>query len=235
MGFEALARFEADDGSIQGPADFWPAFSDAESLRLLGGRMLDLVLADLSACQKAGLPMRPVGLNVTGSEIASPGFAQKMLARIDAADLHPSLLDIELTETAILGDHPTKVRASLAMLRAAGMTVSLDDFGTGFSSLSYLLDWDVDCIKIDRSFVGDFAEKSRSTRIVRSIIEMARGLDLSVVAEGVETSAQAEHLTSIGCPLAQGYLFGGAVPAVTAMGIPAIVKALQSVREEKIC
>ena len=213
VGFEALARLRAPDGTITGPGGFAPALADRDSVRLLGARMLDLVLADLVASRAAGAAPLPVSINVTGPEISRSGFAEAILARLAASGLPPALLEIEITETALLGDHPAKVRAELGLLRAAGLSVALDDFGTGYSSLSHLLDWDVDCIKIDRSFIGDFAEGARSTRIVRSILDLARGLDLRVVAEGVETEAQARHLAALGCPFAQGYLFGRAAPA----------------------
>ena len=213
VGFEALVRLRAPDGSVTGPSAFAQALADRDSVRLLGARMLDLVLADLVAHRAAGARPLPVSINVTGPEISRPGFAETILARLAAAGLPPTLIEIEITETALLGDHPARVRAALGLLRSAGLSVALDDFGTGYSSLSHLLDWDVDCIKIDRSFVGDFAEGARSTRIVRSILDLARGLDLRVVAEGVETQVQARHLAALGCPFAQGYLFGRAAPA----------------------
>lgn len=223
VGFEALARLRAPDGTVTGPGGFAAALADRDSVRLLGARMLDLVLADLVASRAAGAAPLPVSINVTGPEISRSGFAEAILNRLAAAGLPPALLEIEITETALLGDHPATVRASLGLLRAAGLSVALDDFGTGFSSLSHLLDWDVDCIKIDRSFIGDFAEGARSTRIVRSILDLARGLDLRVVAEGVETEAQARHLAALGCPFAQGYLFGRAAPARdTLLALPRI-------------
>ena len=212
VGFEALVRLVHDDGRIRGPADFWAALSDQESARLLGSRMLDLVLGDIVGCRAAGLPLHPVAINVSGPEMSSPNFGQSVLAKVQAADVNTAQIQMEITETALLGDHPAKLKASLVALRAAGISVALDDFGTGYSSLSYLLDWDVDCIKIDKSFVGGLGQSARSTNIVRCIVDLARGLQLDVVAEGVETAEQAAFLRSIGCRLAQGYLFGRAVP-----------------------
>ncbi len=212
VGFEALVRLVDHDGRLRGPADFWAAFSDQESVRLLGGRMLDLVLGDIAGCRAAGLTLYPVAINVSGPEMSNPNFGETVLAKVQAANVSTTQIQMEVTETALLGDHPAKLKASLVTLRAAGISVALDDFGTGYSSLSYLLDWDVDCIKIDRSFIGGLGQSARSTNIVRCIVDLARGLQLDVVAEGVETAEQAAFLRSIGCRHAQGYLFGRAVP-----------------------
>ncbi len=220
VGFEALVRLVADDGRVRGPADFWAALSDQESARLLGSRMLDLVLGDMVACRAAGLPLHPVAINVSGPEMTSPTFGQTVLAKVHAAEVSTAHIQMEITETALLGDHPAKLKAALAALRSAGISVALDDFGTGYSSLSYLLDWDVDCIKIDKSFVGGLGQSARSTNIVRCIVDMARGLQLDVVAEGVETAEQAAFLRSIGCRLAQGFLFGRAVPPEASIRSP---------------
>ena len=220
VGFEALVRVAEEDGRIRGPADFWAALSDQESARLLGSRMLDLVLGDVVASRAAGLPLYPVAINVSGPEMSSPDFGKTVLAKVRAAAVSSSLIQMEITETALLGDHPAKLKASLGALRAAGIYVALDDFGTGYSSLSYLLDWDVDCIKIDRSFIGGLGQSPRSNNIVGCIVDLARGLHLDVVAEGVESAEQAAFLRSIGCRLAQGFLFGRAVPPEASIRSP---------------
>ncbi len=211
-GFEALARLRGEGGVIRPPSDFWAALSDQESARLLGNRMFDLVLADLAACRATGRRVFPVAINVSGPELGLPGFAASVLTRMDRFGIEGKLIEVEVTETALLSDHPARLRAAIMELRRSGLSVALDDFGTGYSSLSHLLDWEVDCVKIDRSFVSGLGTSERSTRIVRSIMDLARGLKIRVVAEGVETTEQATFLKRIRCPLAQGYLFGRALP-----------------------
>jgi EAL domain-containing protein (putative c-di-GMP-specific phosphodiesterase class I) len=121
------------------------------------------------------------------------------------------MLAVEVTESAILTD-PAAAAVHLAELAEMGVQVALDDFGTGFSSLSHLLALPLHIIKVDRSFVAGIVDDVRAREVVRAIISMSENLGVRVVAEGVETEAQADMLRSLGCPLAQGYLFGRPMP-----------------------
>jgi EAL domain-containing protein (putative c-di-GMP-specific phosphodiesterase class I) len=123
-----------------------------------------------------------------------------------------SRLDVELTETALVGDTDAARRVTLA-LKQAGFTVTLDDFGTGYSSLSYLAELAFDKIKIDRSFIRTLQDRPHSAQIVGAVIGLSRSLGVQTVAEGIETEADAQRLLAMGCTLGQGYWFGRPAPA----------------------
>ncbi|MBC7172750.1 MAG: EAL domain-containing protein, partial [Polyangiaceae bacterium] len=130
---------------------------------------------------------------------------------VDAAALSPASFELELTETAVLAD-PERARATMTALRACGFSVALDDFGTGFSCLTHLRDLPIDRVKIDRSFVAAVREDATARAIVGAVVSLAHTLGLEVVAEGVETEAQADMLLAFGCDLAQGYLYSPPLP-----------------------
>jgi EAL domain-containing protein (putative c-di-GMP-specific phosphodiesterase class I) len=152
-----------------------------------------------------------VHVNFSGRQLSEGNAVAGILAVVDRCGLPPGAVHIELTETSVLKQGDT-VDATLAALRAAGLQLHLDDFGTGYSSISYLHRWRFDGIKIDRSFVSSIAEQPQRN-IVAAIIQLARGLNMHVIAEGVETEEQAQILRDLGCPYAQGYLFAAALPA----------------------
>jgi EAL domain-containing protein (putative c-di-GMP-specific phosphodiesterase class I) len=130
-------------------------------------------------------------------------------------EVDPSLLEIEVTESAVIADAEAGVVA-LEELRDLGVRISLDDFGTGYSSLSYLRSLPISSVKIDRSFSNSLGDDGRDTELVASIVSMAQVLGLSVIAEGVETEEQAELLREIGCDELQGFLFGEPMPSANA-------------------
>jgi EAL domain-containing protein (putative c-di-GMP-specific phosphodiesterase class I) len=133
--------------------------------------------------------------------------AERILRYAEEADLAPSRIQIELTETAIIDD-VERAAHNLQVLRQAGMSVALDDFGTGYSSLTYLNQFAIDCIKIDKSFVDNVAVDRQSAIIVASLTRLASQLGMDVVAEGVETEPQRDVLTAAGCGALQGFIFG---------------------------
>ncbi len=170
---------------------------------------------------RAGVPLHRidrVAVNLTARELANPNFAARLAIALDSAGLRGGDLSIEVTEHVLMQTSHSAV-ASLAGLRAIGVQVGLDDFGTGFSALSYLQDFPLDFLKIDRSFVGRIAGDERSSSIVASIIALAHALDLSVVAEGVETAEQVAQLRGYGCDRAQGYFFSPPIPSRDFVGI----------------
>jgi EAL domain-containing protein (putative c-di-GMP-specific phosphodiesterase class I) len=127
-----------------------------------------------------------------------------VLAALDGAALPGRALTVELTETALMTD-PTIAQRHLRSLREAGVRIAIDDFGTGYSSLSYLGRFPVDQLKIDRSFVANMRKSGKDRAVVRAVIDLARALDLQVVAEGIEDAAQLRELARMGCHLGQGY------------------------------
>ncbi|HEY0697011.1 MAG TPA: EAL domain-containing protein, partial [Micromonospora sp.] len=152
-----------------------------------------------------------VSVNVSASQLSAPGFVAGIRSALAAANVPPSLVMLEITESLLLADGD-QVFAELTELRAAGLRVAIDDFGTGFSSLSYLQQIPVDVLKIDRSFVTNLATSPRQRALVEAILRMATTLGLEVIAEGVETVPARSLLVDLGCPTGQGYLFSRPLP-----------------------
>ncbi len=159
-----------------------------------------------------------MSVNLSARQFLRQNVAERILRYAEEADLSPSRIQIELTETAIIDD-VERAQHNLKVLREAGMRVALDDFGTGYSSLTYLNQFAIDCIKIDKSFVDNVAHDKQSAIIVASVTRLASSLGMGVVAEGVETDEQRHVLTAAGCGALQGYAFGRPMP-------PREVKAL---------
>jgi EAL domain-containing protein (putative c-di-GMP-specific phosphodiesterase class I) len=161
----------------------------------------------------AGTPCR-VAVNIAATHFADGRLLQDLREALDAAAIEPRMLIIELTESMLMGSADGVLR-SLAQLRSLGVAISLDDFGTGWSSLAYLKRMPIDELKIDRSFVAGLPDDAGDAAIVRSVITLASSLGLRVVAEGVETQAQADWLAESGCALLQGWLFSKALDEPT--------------------
>jgi EAL domain-containing protein (putative c-di-GMP-specific phosphodiesterase class I) len=159
---------------------------------------------------------------VSPRHFRAPDFASRLLDLLDAAQVAPSRLRIEITEVALLDDAP-RTSESLNMLREHGVLAQLDDFGTGFSALSYLHRFPIASLKIDRSFVSglDGDVRTESVAVIRAIVALANSLSIEIIAEGVETQRQRERLHDLGCMYAQGYLFGRPAPPVVAIVPPA--------------
>lgn len=215
-GFEALVRILPPDGRVLGPGQFWAALQEEETARLLGQHMLRAVCADLRRWREAGLAPVRAGLNVSEADFIGGGLAQNVMAQLALLDLPPSALTIEVTETVLLSEAAPAVIGALSRLHAGGIAISLDDFGTGHASLAHLRDFPIQELKIDQSFVARLEEDARNGRIIGSIVELAHGLGLRVVAEGVETAAQHAALQRLGCDEGQGFLYGRPMPAARA-------------------
>ena len=142
---------------------------------------------------------------------------QVIVGALAASGLHPTRLEIEITETVLLQDKETTL-AVLHQLRALGIRIAMDDFGTGYSSLTYLQCFPFDKIKIDRSFVKDITENAGSLNIVRAVAALANGMGMTATAEGVETREQLDRITSEGCTEMQGFLFSQPLPAARSSG-----------------
>ncbi|SHM52717.1 diguanylate cyclase (GGDEF) domain-containing protein [Pseudomonas asturiensis] len=209
LALEALIRWKLPDGQVVVPASFLPAL---EGLRLIGRLdlyMLRAVIAVLADPDNAHLP--PVHVNCSSYSITRPTFACEVLAMLAERDVSPTRLCLELTEGALVAD-PDQARLSMKQLADQGMTVVLDDFGSGFSSLSYVHQYHFSGLKIDKSFIFELTTSARSRAIVRAILRMAESLGLSVVAEGVENHETLLALREMGAGQAQGYYFAQAMP-----------------------
>lgn len=219
-GFEALLRWDHPATGIQTPATIAAAFQDEALAAEISDRMIELVIADIRRWNDAGIPFGHVAVNAGAAEFKSGTFAEKLLERLKSANLSTSCLQLEVTETVFLGRGAEHVEDALKMLSAEGVQIALDDFGTGYASLSHLNHFPVKVIKIDRSFISKLETSEHDAAIVRAVIRLGRSLDIRIVAEGIETEAQAEFLRKHRCHSGQGYLFGKAAPAST---VPSLV------------
>jgi EAL domain-containing protein (putative c-di-GMP-specific phosphodiesterase class I) len=155
----------------------------------------------------AGIEFGHIAINASAAEFRSGTYADELLERLQIEGIPTQYLEVEVTETVFLGRGAEYVEQALWTLHSEGVRVALDDFGTGYASLSHLKQFPVDVIKIDRSFVQDLTEDPKDTTILTSILSLGRGLGLTTVAEGIETSAQADFFRAHGCDLGQGYFF----------------------------
>lgn len=212
VGFEALLRWRTAAGRIALPGALLEAFDEHDIGQAITAAMLDHIIADLSRWQALGIQL-PVAINVTAGDLARETFAVDLLSRLNVAGIAPELVEIEITETVFLGRHVAHARTLLRALSAAGIRIALDDFGTGYASLAHLKHYPVDILKIDRSFIKNLQTDPNDQAIVEAIIGLAANLSMEIVAEGIETTADADYLRSRGCALGQGFLFGKAAPA----------------------
>ncbi|WP_159998829.1 bifunctional diguanylate cyclase/phosphodiesterase [Roseomonas sp. 18066] len=205
-GFEALARWRAEDGKMVPPDIF---IATAERLGMID-RLSEQLLK--RACRDAALWPAPLRLafNLSPLQLSDPRLAERIIAIIHEAGLAPERLEVEITEGALIREAAV-AQDTLDMLRAAGVRVALDDFGTGYASLSQLARFSFDMIKIDRSFIRRMVAEEKQLKIVKSILGLGQGLGIEITAEGVEEAEQAELLRSLGCHIGQGYLFGAAI------------------------
>ena len=210
-GVEALARLRDLDGELLLPAAFLAELAHGGQLRALTSLVLDGAVAQAAAWLAAGSPLA-VAINVPAAALVEAGFPEEVHEALERHGVPGPLLFVEVTEETLIQDRAAG-RAALEALRRLGVRVSIDDYGTGWSSLSYLRDLPLDEIKLDRTFVRDMASDRRAIQIVHSTVGLAHGLDLTVVAEGVETEADRDAVIAAGCDQGQGFLFARPVPA----------------------
>lgn len=212
VGAEALLRWNHPERGLVMPADFIGLSEDCKLVVPIGNRVIAEACRQLGAWRDAGLPQIPIAVNLAAShlrETALPDIVAESLAR---HGLSASLLEIEVTESVMLADPEDSIRNAVA-LNQLGVRIALDDFGMGYSSLSYLKRLPVSCLKIDRSFIHEMMQDTSSAGIVTAIIAMAHTLGLRVVAEGVEHDSQLVALRSRGCDEFQGFLHSCPLPA----------------------
>jgi diguanylate cyclase (GGDEF)-like protein/PAS domain S-box-containing protein len=212
LGMEALLRWHSPELGRVSPADFIPLAEDTGLILPIGDWVIRQACQQNKAWQDAGLPRVPVAVNVSAHQFKAGTVPQVVRAALAESGLEARYLEIELTESVMMGD-TTATEAQLAELRAMGVSLSLDDFGTGYSSLGYLSCFSLDKLKIDQTFVRNITTDPRSAAIAQATIALAEGLSLRVVAEGVETVAQRDFLGRIGCEVLQGYLYSQPLPA----------------------
>jgi EAL domain-containing protein (putative c-di-GMP-specific phosphodiesterase class I) len=212
MGVEALIRWAHPEQGLIGPDHFIP-LAEARRLTLpIGQWVLATALAQAVHWQREGLVRVPVAVNVSPLQFRSPGFLSSIERALSDAGATGAMLELEITEPMLMQD-AAEVLAVLARLRALGVRVAVDDFGTGYTSLRNLQRLPIDRLKIDRGFVDGLPADGGSAAIVQAIIQLGRGLGLQVLAEGVATAAQRELLLAQGCDVQQGRLELGPQPA----------------------
>ncbi len=212
-GAEVLLRWHHPQRGLVGSAEFIPLAEESGQIVGIGDWVLEQACQRWSQWRAEGLDPGVLAVNI--SRIQFRKRLSKRLGELMATYAIPSqALELEITESVLLDDH-REVAEELSSLRALGVTISLDDFGTGYSSLSYLKRFRFDALKIDRSFVAGLPGNPDDTSLVKAILAMARGLDLRVVAEGVETSEQLAFIAAHGCHYAQGFFFTRPVPEET--------------------
>ncbi|HZG84125.1 putative bifunctional diguanylate cyclase/phosphodiesterase [Paenibacillus sp.] len=205
VGAEALIRWRRPGIGLVPPMAFIPIAEESDLIERIGCWVIREACRQTKAWQEAGFPPFRMSVNVSVRQFRQERFVDSVAEALSDTGLEPHWLELEITESVV--QNLKESFDVLHRLKALGVHVSLDDFGTGYSSLSILRCLPIDTIKIDKSFVDDMAEKA-GRAVVKTIIEMADNLELGVVAEGVETEAQAAALESLGCPVAQGYLYG---------------------------
>ncbi|MDM4766498.1 EAL domain-containing protein [Pelomonas sp. SE-A7] len=209
-GFEALVRWERPERGRVSPAQFIPAAERTGQIKALGELILKLACAQLQEWQRRFGQGLPVAVNVSPLQFEDPDFATRLLALQREHGLPRGLLEVEITETAAIG-HVERVLPQLAQLREAGVSISLDDFGTGQSSLTMLRQLPIAAMKLDRSLITPLPAADAGA-IVQAACVLGRSLKLDIVAEGVETYAQAAAAEALGCTQLQGYLLGRPLP-----------------------
>ena len=207
-GFEALIRWNHPTKGMISPASFIPLAEEIGFIVPVGEWVIR------QACTTAAQwpENLHIAVNISAVQFRNPGLMQVIVGALAASGLHPTRLEIEITETVLLHNRETTL-AVLHQLRELGIRIAMDDFGTGYSSLTYLQSFPFDKIKIDRSFVKDITENSGSLNIVRAVAALANGMGMTATAEGVETKEQLDRIASEGCTEMQGFLFSRPLPA----------------------
>lgn len=217
-GVEALLRWRLPEQGEVSPVQFIPLAEETGLIVPIGAWVLEQACRQQVDWLRAGLPPLRMAVNIAGRQLREPGFCRMVAALVTRTGIAPHSLEIEVTESELMSEIDTAA-AALAELRAMGIGIAVDDFGTGHSSLARLHALSVDRLKVDRSFVQGMGNGDKGTVIPRAILGLAASLGLASVAEGVETDAQAALLQEWGCQEMQGYLFSRPVPADAIAGL----------------
>jgi EAL domain-containing protein (putative c-di-GMP-specific phosphodiesterase class I) len=188
------------------PGEFIPVAEETDLILRIGEWVLKTACAQGLAWQQAGLPPLRMASNISSQQVRKPELVDLVQATLDESGFDPAQLELEITESALIGDDPGVVD-TLKRVKRLGVRLALDDFGTGYSSLSHLVRFPIDTLKIDQSFVQRVGIERQTDAIIAAVVAMAHRLKLAVIAEGVETWEQEQFLRSEGCDEFQGYLF----------------------------
>jgi EAL domain-containing protein (putative c-di-GMP-specific phosphodiesterase class I) len=212
IGVEALVRWEHPNGEIIQPGSFIPLAEEIGFIAPIGEWVMRAACFQAKAWENEGLPPMRIGINVSASQLENAHFNELVKGIIKETGIDPTLVNLEITESVVINDMADAVR-KFKELHDVGITLAIDDFGIGYSSLSYLKDFPADQLKMDRAFVRNLPHELNDTTLATHIVEMAHDLEMTVIAEGVEDIDQFNFLQSIGCNEVQGYLISRPVPA----------------------
>jgi len=210
---EALLRWRHPEQGLLFPNQFIPKLEELGRIVEVGRWVLKTACRQAAEWQRDGFPPIRVAVNVSSQQFYQGNIADAVASVLQETKLDPKLLELELTESQTLDDSDTTINIMLALKRL-GVSLSLDDFGTGWSSLSYLRRFPIDRIKIDRSFVKDLLSQPAAEEVVKTILTMSRNLGIVCIAEGVETREQQDYFNKHDCAEMQGFYFSRPIPAL---------------------
>jgi diguanylate cyclase (GGDEF)-like protein/PAS domain S-box-containing protein len=217
VAYEVLVRWRREDGALHMPASFIPLAEDIGLIKEIGEWVVSTACLEVSSILECNAVLPRIAVNVSPKQLQVKGFAAYVKHQLIESGLQPERLDLEITERVLVDDMP-ETHINLKSLCDFGISLSIDDFGTGYSSLGYLQKYPFSTLKIDRGFISNIVSNKNSARLVETIITMAHGLGLKVIAEGVETSEQFMFLSLRSCDLVQGFYFGQPMPLKNLVG-----------------
>jgi predicted signal transduction protein with EAL and GGDEF domain len=212
VGVEALVRWMDPARGLVPPGEFVPALETTNLIGDVAQKIMERAIADWRSWRDAGLPAPRIAVNVAAAQLRNDDFVPALQRAMAVLEDGAEALGIEVTESILISNMERAIEV-LQQVRSLGIPVAIDDFGTGYSSLAYIVTLPIDELKIDRAFVKKITADAAYEGIVRTCVSLARGLNLKVVAEGVETEAQAAALRNLGCDQAQGFFYSPPVPA----------------------
>ena len=212
VGVEALLRWQHPELGMVSPAVFIPIAERIGVIADMGDWVLTTACRQMAQWHRAGLDGLGLSVNISGRQFAGDSLVDTVRDVLHATGLPPACLELELTETLLMEDNQHS-QQTIARLKKLGVTIALDDFGVGYSSLSYLKQFTLDTLKVDRAFTSEMLISAESEAIVRATFDIARALNLRTVAEGIETRPQANFLAELGCDVLQGFHFARPMPA----------------------
>ncbi len=207
VGFESLVRCESPTFGVISPCDFIPCSEQSGQILELGSWIFQQALLDLKCMRNQGMNHICLSLNVSPVQLLHTNVYEQLMSLIIELNIPPSAVKLELTETALIHD-PQTISKVFNAFKREDVQIWLDDFGTGFASLSLLRKFNIDGLKIDRSFVNGITDNNDDFTLCSAVIAMAQRLGLHIVAEGVESENQLQILSQLGCDVVQGYLLG---------------------------
>jgi EAL domain-containing protein (putative c-di-GMP-specific phosphodiesterase class I) len=206
IGVEALVRWQHPSLGLIGPGQFIPIAEDSGLIVQIGNWVLDTACKQHARWVLQGLTKGSIAVNISAHQFRQADFCDRISSVLSCTGLQPDLLELEVTEGVVM-EGTADVLHKLNLLRGLGVTLAIDDFGTGYSSLSYLKQFPLHRLKIDQSFCRELPGNQGSGAIAKAIIEMGHSLGLDVLAEGIETKEQENHLRMLGCDAGQGFQY----------------------------